>query len=195
MSALSDILKSSNTAARQTASSSSSTSSSSGASSASTMNMDDFVKIMVTELQQQDPFEPMDSKDLVAQIGQINSIQTNAQLNETLKKLANNQSLASASAMIGKEITGLTTSGRSVNGIVTSVKVAGDSINLELDTGDTLPIDNVTEVVNPSPTQTMAASVAGATASTNASNTPNTSSNSVLERWKSVVDRIKKIGH
>ena len=66
---------------------------------------EDFLKIMLAELQQQDPFEPVASKDLIAQVGQVKDIQSSMDLSTTIKDLAVSQKLSAAGTLLGKEIT------------------------------------------------------------------------------------------
>jgi flagellar basal-body rod modification protein FlgD len=115
------------------------------------LKAEDFMNIMLKELQQQDPFEPVSSKDLVSQMGQISSIQSNMQLSSTLKDLAINQKLSVAGTLLGKEVTGLNGNGDKVNGIVTAVKREGDKVFLELDSGERMSVDNVTAMVDKNP--------------------------------------------
>ncbi len=123
--------------------SSGSTSTVNSSSSAKTIDPQEFMKIMIKELEQQDPFEPASSKDLVNQVAQIQSIQGNMTLTATLKDLSLSQKLASAGNMIGKLVTGKDNDGNDVTGLVTSVKREGDKVYLELDTGRQLSVENV----------------------------------------------------
>ncbi len=114
------------------------------------MKAEDFLSIMVKELQQQDPFEPTSSKDLINQIGQVSSIQSNMELIQTLKDLSLNQKLSAASSLLGKLILGRSEDGDEVNGVVTAVKREGDKIYIELDSGQRLSIDDVLQVFDKS---------------------------------------------
>ena len=48
----------------------------------------DFIKLMTTQLQQQDPFEPMDNKEMLAQMAQFSSLAGINDVNETLKQIS-----------------------------------------------------------------------------------------------------------
>ena len=59
----------------------------SGASTGNAINdidMNTFLKLMITELQQQDPLNPMDNKDMLNQIAQIRAVGSSDQLTKTL---------------------------------------------------------------------------------------------------------------
>ncbi len=109
----------------------------------SSMSSADFIRIMFTELANQDPFQPSDSSALLEQMNSIRSIESNIDLMERLDRLVFENKLSSAANLIGKEIQGLTSDGLRVDGAVTTVMRFGDDVLLELDNGWRLSIDNV----------------------------------------------------
>lgn len=116
------------------------------------LNSEDFLNIMIQELQQQDPFEPVASKDIIAQVSQIRDLQSSTDLANTLQDLAVSQKLSAAGTFIGKEVTGITADGDKISGLVSSIAREGDSIFLQLDSGQKLDVENVLTVNNPKPT-------------------------------------------
>ena len=48
----------------------------------------DFIKLMTTQLQQQDPTSPVDSKEMLAQLAQFQSLGGIADVNQTLQAIA-----------------------------------------------------------------------------------------------------------
>ena len=50
----------------------------------SQMSQADFLKLMTVQMQNQDPFNPMDGKDMLAQMAQISSAAGLAEMNQTL---------------------------------------------------------------------------------------------------------------
>lgn len=102
----------------------------------------EFMEIMVTELTNQDPFEPMDNADLVNQMAIIQQMQSNQSMNKSFESLMGNfdeliarNSLNTASGMIGDMVSGTSTSGGWTTGRVVAVAQDGEDIFLELDTG------------------------------------------------------------
>ncbi len=86
-----------------------------------------FLQMMITQLQNQDPLEPTGNDELLNQISQMRSLQSNIELGETLNSITNNQQLSSAASFIGKTIgaTVQTAAGsRQVSGVVTRAFVA-----------------------------------------------------------------------
>jgi flagellar basal-body rod modification protein FlgD len=76
--------------------------------SSQTMGKDDFMKLMLAQLQNQDPMNPMDNTAFVAQTAQFTSLEQLQSINKTLQGLASqsgNGGVASASALLGKTVT------------------------------------------------------------------------------------------
>ncbi len=90
------------------------------------LDVDEFLKLMITELQNQDPLNPMDNAQLVEQIGQIRSISATTQLSDTLGSVLAGQSLTTASSLIGKKVAALTDTNENVTGVVDRVSVEVD---------------------------------------------------------------------
>lgn len=115
----------------------------------SEMKSEDFIKIIFTELTNQDPFAPNDSSALLEQLNSIRSIESDVKLTQQLESIVFQNQLSAASSMIGAAVQGLTSDGNRVGGHVVAVLRQADSIALQLDTGWSLPIDGVESVVDP----------------------------------------------
>ncbi len=48
----------------------------------------DFLKLMTTQLQQQDPFAPVDNKEMLAQMAQFSTLATGTESSDTLKAIS-----------------------------------------------------------------------------------------------------------
>ena len=72
------------------------------------LNKDDFLKLLVTQLKNQDPLEPQDSSAFVAQLAQLTQVEQTYNINTNLQHLLDSQNNAgtlSSVSFIGKEIT------------------------------------------------------------------------------------------
>ncbi|TVQ54589.1 MAG: hypothetical protein EA377_05195 [Phycisphaerales bacterium] len=116
----------------------------------SEMSSEDFIKIIFTELSNQDPFDPNDSAALLEQISAIRSIESDLKLTQQLESLVLENQLASAGNLIGKFVGGLNTENDRVAGYVVSVIREGKTVNLELDNGWVMPMQNVETIIDPS---------------------------------------------
>ena len=121
-----------------------------GASSFSSMDSEEFIKIIFTELQNQDPFEPNDSSALLEQLNSIRSIESDMELTDQLKSIVFQNQLSGAGNLIGRYVQGLSQEGNRVDGKVISVIRQGDAIGIELDTGWIVEIDQVELIVDES---------------------------------------------
>jgi flagellar basal-body rod modification protein FlgD len=106
----------------------------------------DFIKMMVTQLQNQDPTKPADNGQLLAQMSQIGQLQSSTTLTESIKGLVLQNQIGSAGNLIGKNVAGVDAQNNPINGVVNSVKVQSDGVVLELDNGNKLPLANVTDI-------------------------------------------------
>ncbi len=111
---------------------------------------EDFIKMMITQLQNQDPMQPTKNEELMAQMAQISQLQSSSQLQDTLKTLTLQNQIGSAGNLIGKMVAGLDENQEQVSGLVTSVRVNKDGVYLELDNGQSLALQNVTAIAQAS---------------------------------------------
>ncbi len=110
------------------------------------LKSDEFIKIMISEMTNQDPFQPQDSSKLLEQISSLRNIESQLSLQDSLQDVVFQYQLSAAGNMIGKTVTGLDASSRTITGVVSSVRVLDGKAVLELDTGRTLDMNRVTEI-------------------------------------------------
>jgi flagellar basal-body rod modification protein FlgD len=80
-----------------------------------------FMKMLITQLQNQDPLEPTGNDELLNQISQMRSLQSNIELSETLGAITTSQQLSTAASYIGKTVTATLTTddgAQEVSGVV-----------------------------------------------------------------------------
>lgn len=115
------------------------------------MKTEDFFGLLVSELQNQDPFKPTDTASMISQVSQLRDVEVSSQLTDTLTNLVNSQQGLGTADLIGKYVQGVTTNAngepQEVAGVVTGVTFTGDGKTvLELDTGQSLLSGNVLRV-------------------------------------------------
>lgn len=110
-----------------------------------TISRSEFLKILVSELTNQDPFKPIDNADFAGQMAQIQSLQASSELTSGFQTLARRQDVTSASAMIGRQISGVSSTGMSVVGNVDSVKIDAGGVSVMV-AGIAVPIGSVFEI-------------------------------------------------
>ena len=110
------------------------------------LKTEDFIKMMITQLQHQDPLEPAKNQELLAQMSQIGQLQSQTLLQESLQGLVLQQNLGAAGNLIGKVVDGVDDAGEQARGLVTSVRVENKQVLLELDNGKRLSLGKVTGI-------------------------------------------------
>lgn len=112
-------------------SSTSSSSSSSGTKGNDLRDVDlnQFLSLLITEMQNQDPLNPTSNSEFLQQVSQIREIGATNQLTESLNTLSTGSSLSTASNLIGKQIDAIDTKGNPVVGEVSKVTVEVDANN------------------------------------------------------------------
>lgn len=96
------------------------------------LDIDEFLDLMIAELQNQDPLNPLENDELVAQIGQIREIAASDNLTETLNAVLLGQNVSSATNLIGADVVALTDSGERVSGNVRKVTIDNGTPSLDL---------------------------------------------------------------
>lgn len=112
----------------------------------SSIKSSDFIRIMLSELRNQDPFQPQDSSKLLEQLSSLRNIESQVSLQDKLESMVLQNQVSTAGGMIGKLVAGLDDQNNSVVGLVTSVRIQGGKAQLELDSGKSLSIDRVTDI-------------------------------------------------
>ncbi|MDR1494276.1 MAG: flagellar hook capping protein [Planctomycetaceae bacterium] len=98
-----------------------STTSSNGTDRFQELGTEAFLKMMVAELQSQDPLNPMDNSKMLEQISQIRSITSNDALTTSIESLRMGQSMSTAAGLLGKTVVGQDVIGQEVVGKVDKV--------------------------------------------------------------------------
>jgi flagellar basal-body rod modification protein FlgD len=109
------------------------------------VDLNSFLKMLVAEMQNQDPLNPMDNSQILQQVSQIKSIESNQRLSDTLGAMQQPQDIVAASSLLKKMITGLTDSGDKVTGTVDRVTI--DDKGVKVCVGEnTISLKNVAEI-------------------------------------------------
>jgi flagellar hook assembly protein FlgD len=110
------------------------------------LDTSEFLDLIIAELQNQDPLNPMDNAQMIEQIGQIRQIDASSRLTTTLDAVLMGQNLSSASSLIGKTITGLDADSKKITGKVDRVTVADGVPSLHVG-AKTVKLNNVGEIL------------------------------------------------
>jgi len=92
------------------------------AASAATVDYESFLKLLIAQMRNQDPTQPMDSSEQIAQLASFSAVEQAVQTNARLDSLLTMSALQQAEAIIGHTIT---TADGLTSGRVASVQIGG----------------------------------------------------------------------
>lgn len=91
------------------------------------MGSNDFLKLLTTELQNQDPMQPMDDTQSVAQLAQFSALSATQELNQSFQNFQSNFGVMQTAGLIGKNVTVVSTDGTgnssNITGTVSTIAV------------------------------------------------------------------------
>jgi flagellar basal-body rod modification protein FlgD len=110
-----------------------------------TLGVNDFMKLLATQFEEQDPMKPMDDTAFIAQTAQFTALQQTTTLTQQVTQLAASQDLATANGYIGRQLTVTGANGQAATGTVSSVDTSGSAPQLNIN-GVLYPLSAVTQV-------------------------------------------------
>ena len=123
-----------------------------------------FLQLLIAELKNQDPNQPMDGQAMITQLAQLN--QTQAAMQSATYQQEN-----FASSLIGKTVTG-TVNGKPTTGTPTGMTINGNTIDLIIN-GQSMNITSVTNVGNTTTSTTGTGTSTGTGSGTTTTTTTN----------------------
>jgi flagellar basal-body rod modification protein FlgD len=105
------------------------------------LGKDDFLKLLITQLTHQDPLNPMEDKEFIAQMAQFSSLEQLTNLNAGLESMTN-FAMTNAVNYIGRTVTFYNSDGEELSYKVTSVTFNQGEVTLHYD-GGSVPLENV----------------------------------------------------
>lgn len=114
------------------------------------LGKDEFLKILITQLKNQDPTQPLQDKDFIAQMAQFTSVEQLTNMNSEMKLLR--QSLGIASGLIGKNVSWSSTDSKGTTqtktGIVDSITLKNGEQFVKVN-GEEVSLDTISQISNP----------------------------------------------
>jgi len=104
-----------------------------------------FLKLLVAELKYQDPLNPADPNQYLAQTAQFSMVQKINDLDSQMTSMLKASQEAAGAALIGRQVTGTTAAGDAITGAVTGLNASTSGVDL-LVSGQDVPIGNVTSI-------------------------------------------------
>ncbi len=97
------------------------------------MGTDTFLKLLVAQLQYQDPSNPTDSSQFMAQTAQFTAVEKMQQLSELQQQVLDSSRSQTATSLVGRTETYTDASGISRSGLVTAATLGSSTPNLTID--------------------------------------------------------------
>jgi flagellar basal-body rod modification protein FlgD len=98
----------------------------------SSLGKDDFLKMLAVQMQNQDPMNPMDDKDFMAQLAQFSSLEQLQNLGASTDQMVASNAITRGMAMIGKTVSYLDSDGHAHSGKVDGLEIGSDGLGLEI---------------------------------------------------------------
>jgi flagellar basal-body rod modification protein FlgD len=116
------------------------------------LGKEEFLKLLITELEHQDPTNPMQDREFIAQMAQFSSLEQMLSLNTAVGKMSSNMTFQSSFDLLGKDVevqneSKVDADGRllTIKGLVESISKNGDETFVEVN-GENYPISNIVKV-------------------------------------------------
>ena len=100
--------------------------------SGQTLGENQFLQLLMTQLQNQDPMSPMDNTQFIAQMAQFSSLEQMTNLVSATQAMNANNEVAQSVALIGHNVTFTNSDGSTGSGVVSEVDVASGNVQLKV---------------------------------------------------------------
>jgi flagellar basal-body rod modification protein FlgD len=99
---------------------------------ASQLGENDFLKLLVAQLQYQDPMNPTDNNQFMQEQAQFSTVEGINNLQSTMSSMQTSNQMAQSVALIGKQVAYVGTDGTLGSGVVSSVTSADGSLTVDV---------------------------------------------------------------
>lgn len=107
-----------------------------------------FLQLLVTQIQHQDPLSPMEQTEFLSQLAQFSTVEGVQQLNARFEDLLTVQQLTQGSSLLGRSVTYQhPESGELVSGVVSALRVDGDRLLADIN-GESVAIQDLRSLLN-----------------------------------------------
>ena len=117
-----------------------------GSISAGSLTQGDLLRLLVTQIQNQNPLDPIKDSDFTAQFSQFSMLNNLQALNTNFDQTLRLQQLTGGSNLIGKKVQYSTDGATTLTGVVTGVQVQDGFVNLQVGSA-TFPLEAVLGVL------------------------------------------------
>ena len=113
------------------------------------LSQQDFLKLLVAQMTSQDPLKPIDNQDMLSQMVQFSTLQTNTTFQASLAGLQDSQRFLQATSLLGKEVSIQVDASTMTEGVVAGVDTSTGTPLIVVN-GFAYGLDQVLAVTTPS---------------------------------------------
>jgi len=109
----------------------------------STLTQNDFIKLFMTELTFQDPLEPINNREFLAQMAQFANLEQTRISNENSSNLLTMNSTSQSLGLLGKQVEVTSVTGEAVVGIISTINLSPNGVLLTVKKADNTLLTDV----------------------------------------------------
>jgi flagellar basal-body rod modification protein FlgD len=106
------------------------------ATTTQTLDYDAFLQLLVAQMENQDPLEPISETEYVAQLASFSNVEQNIVTNDRLSAILTANAIGDSEGLIGRTLT----TPEGVSGTVSAVQITADGTRAVLSSGATVPV-------------------------------------------------------
>lgn len=110
------------------------------------LNYDAFLKLMLEQLKSQDPLNPVDQTESLAQLASFSSVEQSIKTNQKLDALLKQSAVSDAAVLIGKSVQSLS---GGASGVVSAVEIRSGGTEAILSNGSRIALADGIRITNP----------------------------------------------
>ncbi len=88
----------------------------------SVLGKDDFLRLLVAQLRNQNPLEPMNDREFIAQLAQFSALEQMHNVSQAVQALSRRQEAAAAFQLVGRRVVVQNADGTTTEGVVVGVR-------------------------------------------------------------------------
>ncbi len=115
------------------------------ASAAMETGGDFYMKLLMAQLQNQNPMEPMSNTEMMTQMTQLASLSATREMSDGFERMLQLHQLASGTGLIGRQVQ-YRSGSEELTGTVEAVSTRDDTIRLLID-GQEVPLDQIRKII------------------------------------------------
>lgn len=109
------------------------------------MNYNNFLQLLIAQIQHQDPTQPMDATSQISQLATFSQVEQSIKTNTLLRSMLQSDALTKAADLVGKTVT---SSDSSTTGVVSSATVSDSAVTLTTAAGGTINLQTGVKIAN-----------------------------------------------